>query len=403
VEPDFFPLDERLCLLPSQFSPFLVQCLVRLGTIMPFEQVPALLVFLTGVHVSIDTVRRVTEQAGAAHVALEDRDLARLERELPAVPAGPARQQISADGAMVPLVHGEWAEVRTTAIGTLATQEAADAIHAQEITYFSRLCTAHDFIRQTALPLHERGIAQAETVVAVVDGAEWLQEWIDAHCPNAIRILDFPHAVEYLSRAAQAAFGSGTREASVWLDTWAPILKTGDPDTVLAAIRALPMWDDEACAVRDKVLGYLTKRRSQIAYASFQRQGYPIGSGMIESANKLVVEARLKGSGMHWERRNVSPMLALRAIACSGTWEQAWPRIWAELRRQDAERHRQRRLTRHAAQEQHRPEAATSEPAPSPSRPKPSPTVVNGRPTADHVWRTHPYDPILLAKASAKL
>jgi hypothetical protein len=239
--------------------------------------------------------------------------------------------------------------------------------------------------------------------VAVVDGAEWLQEWIDAHCPAAVRILDFPHAVEYLSRAAQAAFGPGTREASVWLDTWAPTLKTGDPDTVLAAVRALPMRDDEARAVRDKVLGYLTKRRRQIAYATFQAAGYPIGSGMIESANKLVVEARLKGSGMHWERRNVTPMLALRAITCSGSWEQAWPRIWNELRRHATEQQRQRRLARRAAQESQHQDAATSEPAPLASRPKPSPTVINGHPTADHVWRTHPYDPVLLAKANAKL
>jgi hypothetical protein len=55
-------------------------------------------------------------------------------------------------------------------------------------------------------------------------------------------------------------------------------------------------------------------RRRQIAYADFQIQGYPIGSGMVESANKLVVEQRLKGAGMHWARRNVTPMLALRAV-----------------------------------------------------------------------------------------
>jgi hypothetical protein len=138
VGPDFSPLDDRLCLLPGQFSPFLVQCMVRLGTVMPFERMPALLVFLTGVHASVDTVRRVTEQAGAAQVALEERELARLERDLPAVPAGPARQQASADGVMVPLVHGEWAEVRTAAVGTLAAED----VHAQDITYFSRLCSA---------------------------------------------------------------------------------------------------------------------------------------------------------------------------------------------------------------------------------------------------------------------
>jgi hypothetical protein len=374
--------------------------MVRLGTAMPFEQVPDLLAFLTGVHASADTVRRVTEQAGAAQVALEERELERLERELPVVPLGPARQAVSADSAMVPLVHGDWAEVRTAAIGSLATAGATDTVHAQDITYFSRLCSAQAFIRQAALPLYARGIGQAETVVAVMDGADWLQEFIDAHCPDAVRILDFPHAVEYLGKAAQAAFGAGTREASVWLDEWAPTLKTGNPDDVLTAIRRLPMTDAAASAVRDKVLGYLTKRRDQIAYADFQAAGYPIGSGMIESANKLVVEARLKGSGMHWERRNVTPMLALRGIACSGDWEQAWPRIWQELRRQDADRRRHRRAARRAEQE--RQERATLGPVDPPPKVERSPSIVDGRPTADHPWRTHPYDPILLARASAK-
>jgi len=30
----------------------------------------------------------------------------------------------------------------------------------------------------------------------------------------------------------------------------------------------------------------------------------------VESANKLVVEGRLKGSGMHWARAQVTPMVA---------------------------------------------------------------------------------------------
>jgi hypothetical protein len=35
-----------------------------------------------------------------------------------------------------------------------------------------------------------------------------------------------------------------------------------------------------------------------MAYAAFGEQGYPIGSGSVESANKLVVESRMKGAGM---------------------------------------------------------------------------------------------------------
>jgi len=47
-------------------------------------------------------------------------------------------------------------------------------------------------------------------------------------------------------------------------------------------------------------LAYLEKRENQMQYPQFQAQGWPIGSGIIESGNKWVVEVRLKGAGMHW-------------------------------------------------------------------------------------------------------
>lgn len=393
--PGFFPLDDRLGLVPGQFGPFLVQVIVRLGTVLPFEQVPDLLALLTGVRICADTVRRITEGAGSAQVAIEERELARLEAELPPAPARAPIQQMSADGAMVPLLHGEWAEVRTVAVGTLDLGVEGTEAQARDLRYFSRLCSAHAFIREAALPLHQCGLGAAECVVAVVDGAAWLQEFIDAHCPDAVRILDFPHAVSYLAKAAQAAFGSGTREASVWLDTWAPKLKTQDPAVVLAAIRALPMPDEDAEVIRTQVLGYLTKRRGQLAYATFAAQGYPLGSGMIESANKLVVEARLKGSGMHWARHNVTPMLALRGVVCSGQWEIAWPAIWGQLRRQETERRRRRHEHRRARREQ-----ACREDRGGAG--EDMHVAEKCLPPSTYSWHDHPYDPVLLAKAKTR-
>jgi len=73
--------------------------MVRLGTAMPFEQVPEFLSFLTGVQVSVETVRRLTERAGAAQAAVEERELERLERELPPVPEGPDLPPLSAEDA----------------------------------------------------------------------------------------------------------------------------------------------------------------------------------------------------------------------------------------------------------------------------------------------------------------
>ena len=43
---------------------------------------------------------------------------------------------------------------------------------------------------------------------------------------------------------------------------------------------------------------YVRERQAMLRYATFQAHGYPIGSGSGESANKLVVQSRMKGAGM---------------------------------------------------------------------------------------------------------
>jgi hypothetical protein len=396
----FFPLDERIALLAhSTFSPRIYQCLVRLGTEVPFERVPELARLLLGVHVSVDTVRRLTEAAGTAQVACEEALRQQLRRTAPEAPAGPAVQQLSADGAMVPLVAGEWAEVRTLAIGTVEP-DAAGEPHTHDLHYFSRLCSAAAFIEWAELPLHQAGTAQAGTVVAVQDGADWLRQLLDAHCPDAVRILDFPHAAESLARAAQACLGMGTVETSTWLETWLHALKHGEPEAVITAVRALPVPSAEAAVVRDGTAAYLQRRRAQITYAAFRAQGYPIGSGSVESANKLLVEERLKGAGMHWSRHNITPMLALRAVACNGAWEATWPGIWQHLCRQARARVRDRR---HRRQEAHRVQAQQATLVPPPERvlPPEQPMWQDGRPTEHHHWRRG-YDQRSLSRARTR-
>ena len=399
VQRGFSPLDEELELGPGAFSPRLVEGIVLLGAQMPFERVPATLDHFTQVEVGVDTARRLTERAGAALEAAERMEAKQLEREWAEV-AGPAVQQLSVDGAMVPLVGGEWAEVKTLAIGTVRQGQSAGAEpRTTDLSYFSRLTDAAEFTELARIEVHRRGTDTAGTVCAVMDGAEWLQGFVDCMRPDAVRILDFPHAAEHLSRAGQAAFGPGTAEASEWLGRQWHELKHGDPDAVLDALRTLEMerapCPEEAEAVRGGVVSYLTKRREQVAYAQFQEEGFPIGSGMVESANKLLVEARLKGSGMHWERSHVNPMLTLRCAVCSGRWKEAWNRIWQGLRRAQAQERRARRLRRHPPPppEIATPAAPVGNPSPPKSRPPRPPKkglMVDGHPTDDHPWKKEP-------------
>jgi hypothetical protein len=389
-------------LLPGPLSPRLQEDLVHLSTWMPFARAAKELAHFTRVDVSETSVRQHAELAGAAYVAVQAVQLERLERERPAGPSGTDVALVSVDGAMVPLIGGEWAEVRTAAVGrveVVINRDGAAEAHARDLSYFSRLADAETFTREAWVELHRAGIASAQTVCGVMDCAEWEQTFLDVHRPDAVRILDFPHAVEYLTKAAQATWCLGAPAADSWLHEQAHTLKHDERGAakVLIALAHLPIQQaiDPTAArqARDTALNYLTKRLDQIQYASFQTRGFPIGSGSVESANKLVVEARLKGSGMHWARAHVNALVGLRTIACSDRWAEAWPGIEHYLRDQRRQRRLRRQHARHAA----RMGPCSTQPTPPPSTVVTSaaarrsrPAVVNGRPTANHPWKKHP-------------
>ena len=381
------PLDGELGLLPGTLTPRLQESLVRLASWMPFAHAARELGWLTRAVVSRHVARRLTEAAGAAYVAAQTAAVEALERRPTPEPVGPPVLQVSADGAMISLVGKQWVEVKTLAIGAVEPGTAGDA-RARELSYFSRRAEHRDFRRLALVEAHRRGVGTAGTVVAVMDGADWLQRFVDFHRRDAVRVLDFPHAVEYLARASQEALGvamAATADSKAWLARQAHALKHDGPAPVLADLRALPPGTR-----RDAALAYLEPRLPQLQYPTFRAAGYPIGSGIVESANKVVVEDRLKGSGMHWAPPSVDPMLALRTVVCADRWDEAWPQITARLRADDrTRRHRQaaeRRAARPAALPDTR-EPPTPTPTPSPTpRPK---TIVDGRPTKAHPWNRH--------------
>jgi len=257
---------------------------------------------------------------------------------------------ISVDGAMIPLVHGQWTEVRTLAVGEVQPPQATAAgpvVHTSSLSYFSRRTDSTTFGDLATQELHRRGIEGARRVGAVVDGAVWCQSFVDLHYPEAVRILDFAHAAEYLTAIAQTTGVDGPLLSPERLGQLRHALKHDGPTAVVQQLRALvatqPANQDLASQ-----LAYLETRMAQLQYPQFVADGWPIGSGMVESANKLVVEDRLKGAGMHWAQASVNPLLALRNAICNDRWEECWGVIEREQRGQVADR-RQARCRRRAA------------------------------------------------------
>ena len=374
------------------------ETLVRLASWMPFEQAREVFQDLVGVCVSKATARRVTLATGEAALAVCEREVERLKQEVPQAPAGAQKQAMSGDGAFVHLVGGEWAEVKTLALGEVTRKKRGEAC-TQHLSYFSRLSDAPSFEEAALVETHRRGLERAAQVCAVQDGAQWLQGLVDYHRADAVRILDFAHAAEYINEIGQAVQAAGGRLPATWFEGLRHRLKHQGPQRVLTHLAWLAARYPRPTIQEN--LAYLQKREAQMQYPTYQQAGWPIGSGSVESANKVVVEARLKGAGMRWARHNVNPMLTLRNAVCNRRWHETWQ----AASRQRQQRRQQRRDQRTQARSEQalqrlltlwlwrRPSTPrpVGDPVPqlasSPATTAAKPPARPCRPAANHPWR----------------
>ncbi len=379
---------------------------------MPFEQAQELLQDVLGMQVSKATARRVTLAIGAAALAVCEGEVERLKQEVPQAPAGADKQAMSGDGAFVHLVGGEWVEVKTLTIGEV-TRTKRGEVCMQQISSFSRLAEAEHFAEAALVETHRRGLERAAEVCAVQDGAEWLQGLVDYHRADAVRILDFAHAASAVSDIGEAVRAAGGRLPAKWLEGVLHRLKHQGPQRVLTHLaRLTARYPSEASQEK---LTYLQKREAHMQYPIYQAAGWPIGSGSVESANKVVVEARLKGAGMRWGRHNVNPMLVLRNAVCNRQWNETWATSLAHrraLRTSYRQARSQQRLTlafwtlvfwgARVYRLSHPPVHAATSPTVAASEKNPSPRPHSGYSWRKPFLRRPPSSPAVPAEACAK-
>src|ERR1700730_7303889 len=139
-------------------------------------------------------------------------------------------------------------------------------------------------------------------------------------------VLDFWHACGYVHDLAEALFGTGPK-AWAWFAKWRRWLR--DRHQGVAQVLRSAMWHynngrkrsaarEEACW---KAYRYLRKHAVWMQYATYRRQGLPIGSGVTEAACKTVFAERLKRSGMTWGRAGGQVIVDLRVLVLSGVWQ----------------------------------------------------------------------------------
>ena len=139
-------------------------------------------------------------------------------------------------------------------------------------------------------------------LVATADGAKDNWTFLKSLNPE-VEVLDFWHAAEYLKRVADAAFGFHEKASMKWFEDKRHILRH-DPKGVSKVINALRylLRKEQGSTEIQTALGYFRNNRRRMNYYHVAKDGYPIGSGEVEAANKVLAIQRLKRSDQRWSR-----------------------------------------------------------------------------------------------------
>jgi hypothetical protein len=393
VEAGFFPLDQELQVPDGHLLPHALDTLVSMSSELPFERAVKHVERTLGVVVHASTARRQTLSVGQRMLEGQNQQA----QPLSACPEENAsdRMAMSSDGSMVPLVGGVWAEVKVVAIGEVERRKrkGEDQTVTTKITYFARMAPAATFADQASAELRRRGIERAKQVCAIQDGAEWIQGFVQGHRHDALRILDFAHAASYLYEMAARVREGGGHLPATWEDGVLHRLKHEGPTRVLCHLSRLARRYPQI----QEQLTYLQKRRELMDYPAYRAAGWPIGSGSVESSHKLVVQARLKGPGMHWKPEHINPMLALRLALLNERWSESWQEQH-RLRQHQRQLKRQARQQQRVREQQAKRQEAQPPPIPVPSTPKPT-RQKTGRTEAQYRWGRQTFSARMLKQA----
>ena len=341
--PQVAPFDEALGGQPHQRTSGALQLLgCAFAVFVPFAPAARLLGWSCGGMVSPRAVWGWVQAAGHRAMAL-------LQEDLEAVARGDALPQealaaalaalplaLGADGVMVPLRPTGGAPTgkirwREITVGVLARLGQHRTRLGQVVTRLQhrRLVAVLGAIEALSPRLWgeavRQGILQAPRVVWLSDGGRGLWRLFEERFASHARgIVDFYHAAQQLWKSAAAWLDGRTPQARRWFSWARHRLRHGMPDGVLADLAdALDVegWPETARETVRTVYASRQRHREHIDYDMDKDLGLPLGSGMVESACKWLIQQRFKGVGMRWSEEGFNHLLHLRLAWVNGRFE----------------------------------------------------------------------------------
>ncbi len=339
----FFPLDESLRLGDHSWTPESIKQAVGLGVEIPsYRRAAQRFEALTKLPMSKSSLERLTTEYGKklvsyqaaeaeATVRAPDQGEEFVWRAIPEPDS--AVMAVSMDGVLINIRAEGWKEVKVATISAVEVEVEVErdeekVVRLSQHSYRAGLWEAKDFAKHQWAEACRRGLEKAKQIVSVNDGAAWIWLIVMMCYAPCIEIIDWWHAVEKLWNAANSLFGQGAPQAAAWVQQLKSLLWAGQLRPLIHQVRQACPPDhplpDTVCVL----INYLFHNRRRMDYQRYQQAGYPVGSGSVESACKVVVQERMKQAGMRWRRDNAQAMLALRCILLSERWNLVWASVF---------------------------------------------------------------------------
>ena len=135
-------------------------------------------------------------------------------------------------------------------------------------------------------------------------------------------LLDYYHMKGYLHNMAKAMKDGTKTKRTMWIHRMTNLLFSGDKTSFEREVKALQKNSRKGSVLRTAG-NYLLKhsRAGHMNYGAMRRQKFPIGSGVIESTVRRVVNLRLKGASVYWNEDAAEDMLILRCLYKAKRWQ----------------------------------------------------------------------------------
>jgi hypothetical protein len=315
------------------YTPALARLICLEGADEPgYEKAQRHLAETGGIEVSARQIQRVVQRVGQDAQTWQER------AAQPGRCAAPI-MYVSGDGTGVPMRRKELAgrkgkqpdgtaKTRQVYLGCVFTQHKTDeeghpVRDHDSTTYVSSFKSIDEFgpcLRQEAL---RRGLANAGQVVLLIDGAVGLENMGKDCFKDSVQIVDFYHAVEHAGQVLDALLGKNHPEHKTRQSRWARRLLQDQVASLIKETRQAAAGTPQTQAVA-AALGYFERNVARMQYGTFRKNGYFIGSGVVEAGCKTVIGARCKQSGMFWSQPGAENVLALRCLQSSRRHNDFW-------------------------------------------------------------------------------